>query len=332
VVPLAVAPCLVALLVVGWVVPATIATVGGAALPTDELLRAVGVRADERVRDLDAALRSGLTTLERAADPPTGGVVTDPGTTVQQILAAEPMFRSVAVADKEGRPIATAGRALEPVTAPPPQPRVVQANTAGSEPLVRASTPMPDGTSVLVAEFDPRALNNVIRAGGNTRVVDPQRATVLDSDGYTAFEPLDDPALRALADGVSPDAPRAEHPADDRVVAARLVSAPGTVTDLGWVLIEQQGVAFAAFADDGSRRGTLVVIAVSASLAVAALGWTMITVVVPARRLVRHVERLAAGEDVPPLAPQRLDELGTAVTATNWFVAGHIDPVEVVGP
>jgi hypothetical protein len=330
-VPLAVAPCLAALLVLGWVVAAATATVGGAVSAPAELVREVGVRADKRAAELDSALRGGLTALERAADPPTGGVVTDPGTTAGQILAAEPLFRSVSVVDRAGRPIATAGRPLgEPVTTPPPESRVVQANTAGSEPLVRASTPMRDGTSVLVAEFDPRALNNVIRAGGSTRVVDPQRATVLDSGGYTAFEPLDDPALEALAGTVPADVSRAEQLADGRVAAARLVSPPGAPTDLGWVLIEEQDVATAAFADDGSRRGTLVVIAVSASVAVGALAWTMVTVVLPARRLARHVERLAAGDEVPPLAPQRLDELGTAVAATNRFVATRTRLDEVV--
>jgi HAMP domain-containing protein len=98
------------------------------------------------------------------------------------------------------------------------------------------------------------------------------------------------------------------------------------------VLIEEQDVAVAALADDGSRRGTLVVIAVSASLASGALAWTMVTVVLPARRLARHVERLAAGDEVPPLAPQRLDELGTAVAATNRFVVAHTRPAEEVGP
>jgi HAMP domain-containing protein len=332
-VPLAAAPCLVALLVLGWVAPAAIATVGGAALPTADVVREVGVRADERAKGLDSALRGGLTTLERAADPPTGGVVADPATTVRQILATEPLFRSASVVDRAGRPIATAGRALdEPVTAPPPEPRIVQANTAGSEPLIRASTPMWDGTSALVAEFDPRALNNVIAAGGNIRVVDPQRATVLESGGYTAFDPLDDPALAALADSVSADVPRAEQPVDGRGAAARLVSPPGAPTDLGWVLIAEQDVAVAAFADDVNRRSTLVVVAVSASLAVAALVWTMVTVVMPARRLARHVERVAAGDEVPPLAPQRLDELGTAVAATNRFVEAHNRPAEVAGP
>ena len=209
--------------------------------------------------------------------------------------------------------------------------RVVQANTSGSEPLVRASAPMGDGTTALVAEFDPRALNDVIRAaGGDSRVVDQQRATVLDSGGYTAFEPLDDPALGALAASVSANAPRAEQPMDGRGAAARLVSAPGAPTDLGWVLIEEQDVTVAALADDGSRRATLVVIAVITSLAVGALAWTTVTVVLPARRLARHVERLAAGDDVPPLAPLRLDELGTAVAATNQFVA-HTGPAEEAG-
>ena len=47
VVPLAVAPCLVALLVLGWVVPVAIATVGGAALPPDRR-RPCGGRAGRR--------------------------------------------------------------------------------------------------------------------------------------------------------------------------------------------------------------------------------------------------------------------------------------------
>ena len=331
-VPLAAAPCLVALLVLGWVVPAAIATVGGAALPAEEVVRAAGVRADQRAAELDAALRRGLTALEGAADPPTGGVVADPRTTVSGILAAEPLFRSVSVVDRSGRPVVTAGPALdEPVAAAPAEPRVVQANTSGSEPLVRASAPMGDGTTALVAEFDPRALNDVIRAaGGDSRVVDQQRATVLDSGGYTAFEPLDDPALGALAASVSANVPRAEQPMDGRGAAARLVSAPGAPTDLGWVLIEEQDVTVAALADDGSRRATLVVIAVITSLAVGALAWTTVTVVLPARRLARHVERLAAGDDVPPLAPLRLDELGTAVAATNQFVA-HTGPAEEAG-
>jgi hypothetical protein len=334
VVPLAAAPCLVALLVLGWVVPVAIATVGGAALSTEEVVRAAGLRADERAAELDAALRGGLTALERAADPPTGGVVADPGTTVRGILAAEPLFRSVSVVDQAGRPIVTAGPAFDvPVAVPPAGPRIVQANTSGSEPVVRASAPMGDGRTALVAEFDPRALNDVIRAaGGGTRVVDPQRATVLDSSGYTAFEPLDDPALGALAASLSADVPRAEQPLDGRGAAARLVSVPGAPTDLGWVLIEEQDVAVAALADDGSRRGTLVVIAVTASLVLGALAWTTVTVVVPARRLARHVEQLAAGDEVPPIAPQRLDELGTAVAATNQFVVAHTGPGAEVGP
>ena len=332
-VPLAAAPCVVALLVLGWVVPTAIATVGGAALPTEEVVRVAGVRADERAAELDAALRRGLSALERAADPPTGGIVADPGTTVSGILAAEPLFRSVSVVDRAGRPIVTAGLALdEPVAVPPAELRVVQANSSGSEPLIRASAPMGDGATALVAEFDPRALNDVIRAAGDTRVVDPQQATVLDSGGYTAFEPLDDPALGTLAARVSADVPRAEQPVDGRGAAARLVSAPRTPTDLGWVLIEEQDVTVAALADDGNRRATLVVIALITSLAVGALAWTTVTVVLPARRLARHVERLAAGDGVSPLAPQRLDELGTAVAATNQFVVTHTGPAEEVGP
>jgi HAMP domain-containing protein len=152
-------------------------------------------------------------------------------------------------------------------------------------------------------------------------VVDGQRATVLSSSGYTAFAPLDDPALGALATAAAGGTPAVDTPEDGRVAAAQRVGAPGTATDLGWVLVEDQDVVAAAFAGDGNRRAALVAIVVAASLACAALAWTAVTTVGPARRLVRHVERLAAGEALAPLAPQRLDEIGTAVEATNRLAA-----------
>jgi HAMP domain-containing protein len=327
-VPLAVAPCAAAVLVLCWAIPAAAATVGGVAPQADVVAREAGAGAGARAQELAAALRDGLSVLERAADPPTGAAVADPATTAAQALEGEALFRSVSVVDASGREVATAGR---PPAAPPApagrEPRVVQANTSGAEPLVVASTPMWDGASTLVAEFDPRGLNDVIRADGvHTRVVDARQATVLDSSGYTAFAPLGDPALGALAATASTGAPAVTTPDGERVAAAARVGAPGSATDVGWVLVEDQDVTAAAFAGDGSRRSALVAIVVSASLALAALAWTAVTVVAPARRLVRHVEALAAGHPVPPLAAQRLDEIGTAVAATNRFAAARARP------
>ncbi len=332
--PMAVAPCLAAALVLGWSIPATVATLGGVAPQADAVVHEAGAGAGARAEELHSALRGGLAVLERAADPPTGAAVTDPATTAAQALEAETLFRSVSVVDASGQPLATAGGPPgAPPAVPPREPRIVQANTAGSEPLVLASSPMWDGTSTLVAEFDPRALNDVIRAAGvHTRVVDARQNTVLDSTGYTAFAPLDDPRLGALVATASAAAPAVGVPEDGRVAAAQRVSAPGTATDAGWVLVEDQDLAAAAFAGDAGRRGALVVIAVSASLALAALAWTAVTVVAPARRLARHVEELAAGHTPAPLAPQRLDEIGTAVAATNRFVAARVLPRAVVGP
>jgi hypothetical protein len=243
------------------------------------------------------------------------------------VLAAEELFRSVSVVDDGGRPIATAGRQPSTaVTDPPREPRVVQANRAGTEPLVVASAPMWDGASWLVAEFDPRALNDVIRAAGvRTRVVDAQLTTVLDSSGYTAFAPLDDPPLAALAGTAPAEVPAVAARGNEQVNVAQRVSAAGSPTDLGWVLVEDQDIAAAAFAGDANRRITLVVVAISASLALGTLAWVAIVVIGPARRLARHVERLAAGEEVPPLAPERLDDIGTAVAATNRFAGTQAD-------
>ncbi|MHA6626977.1 hypothetical protein ACU61A_16200 [Pseudonocardia sichuanensis] len=327
-VPLAVAPCLAAVVVLCWAIPAAAATVGGVAPQADVVAREAGAGAGARAQELGAALRDGLSVLERAADPPTGAAVADPATTAAQALEAERLFRSVSVVDAAGRAVATAGRPpAAPLDAGGREPRVVQANTSGAEPLVVASTPMWDGASTLVAEFDPRGLNDVIRADGvHTRVVDARQATVLDTSGYTAFAPLRDPALGTLAATASTGAPAVATPGGERVAAAARVGAPGSATDVGWVLVEDQDVTAAAFAGDGSRRAALVVIAVSASLALAAIAWTAVTVVAPARRLVRHVEALAAGQPVPPLAAQRLDEIGTAVAATNRFAAARARP------
>jgi hypothetical protein len=322
-IPLAATLWTVAALVLGWAIPAAVATVGGVVPQTDAVVRDAGASAVAQAEDLHGALRGGLEVVERAAGLPTGAAVADPASTAAQVLEAEPLFRSVTVVDASGRPVATAGAPPSTsIEVPPGGPRVVQANNAGSEPLVRASSPMWDGASALVAEFDPRALNAVIRgSGGHTRVVDGQRATVLDSRGYTAFAPLDDPALGALAATASGGAPAVETPEDGRVAAAQRVGPPGTATDIGWVLVEDQDVAAAAFAGDGNRRAALVAIVAAASLAGAALAWTAVTIVAPARRLVRYVERLAGGEALAPLAPQRLDEIGTAVEATNRLAA-----------
>ncbi|GAA1324432.1 HAMP domain-containing protein [Pseudonocardia xinjiangensis] len=322
---LAVAPCVVAVLVLAWAVPAAVMTVGGAASQPDTVVRQAGEGASARAEKLQAALRGGLAVLQRAADPPTGAEVADAARTAAQVLAAEGLFRSVWVVDGSGRRIAAAGRPPSaPVTAPPRELRVVQANRAGSEPLVLASAPMWDGATSLVAEFDPRALNDLIRtAGVHTWVVDVHRATVLDSSGYTAFAPLDDPALAALAGTALADVPAVATPGNGEVNAAQRVSTAGAPTDLGWVLVENQDVAVTAFTHDGNRRVTFVVIALGASLALGSLAWVMVTVVAPARRLARHVERLAGGDAVPPLAPQRLDEIGSVVAATNRFVGAR---------
>lgn len=320
---LAVAPALAAVLVLSWAVPAAVATVGGVSPQVDALTREARSGAAQRAAELDAALREGLTAVERVADPPTGAVIADPGTAAAQVLAAEPLFRSVTVVDASGAPVATAGPVpAGPLAVPPGPARIVQANSSGAEPLVRAASPMWDGTSALVAEFDPRALGAVIRTPGvHTQVVDARRATVLDSVGYQAFAPLADATLAALAATAASGAPAVGAPDPERVAAAQRVGVPESVTDLGWVLVEDQDVAAAAFAGDGSRRGTLVAVVLAAGLAVAALAWTLVTVVGPARRLARHVEQLADGEAPPPLAPQRLDEIGTAVAATNRMVA-----------
>ncbi|GAA1246972.1 hypothetical protein GCM10009609_08130 [Pseudonocardia aurantiaca] len=322
---MAVAPIVAGAILLGWGATAA-AAILGAGLVQDPAAtaRQAGAAAAGRADELHAALRGGLTALERAAGPPTGQVVTAAAATVARALAAEELFRAVSIVDGSGRAIATAGHPQHPPTVSPGGSRVVQANDGGSEPIVLASTPMWDGASMLVGEFDPRALNDVVRAPGvRTRVIDPHLDTVLDTAGYLAFAKLEDPALVTVARGAQQGVHVISLPADGRAVTAQRVGGVDSPTDLGWVLVEDQSVAAAAFTADAGRRTALVVIGLVTSIGVGALAWVGVTVVRPARRLARHVERLADGEPVTPLAPQRLDEIGTAVAATNRLAAAR---------
>src|SRR5690606_578395 len=104
-VPLATVLATVAALVLGWAVPAAVATVGGVEPRTDAVVRDAGASAAAEAEELHGALRNGLAVVERAAALPTGAAVTDPRTTAAQVLAEEPRFRSVAVVDGDGQPI-----------------------------------------------------------------------------------------------------------------------------------------------------------------------------------------------------------------------------------
>jgi hypothetical protein len=233
----------------------------------------------------------------------------------------------VYVLDPSGRRVAAAGsppgRAAEVL----PAAGIGQLNTSGSAPLIVAVAPLYDGNT-LVGEYDPRSLNDVLRASGaRMRVIDPGMRTVLSNHGYQAFSELRDRELRAAAAtpaaaGLGPVAAvRTVADADATVVAQRIGADGDPLAALGWVLLANEDVNAAKFAHDPAGREAAVVTSLGAGITLALLGWVYVATVRPLREAAAHTVAIAAARNgAPPPAPRparRVDEIGAIINGLN---------------
>ncbi|WP_173056076.1 hypothetical protein [Phytohabitans houttuyneae] len=108
-----------------------------------------------------------------------------------QLVESDDRYRGAYVTDPEGRVVTTAGREpLRQAEKLPQESGVRLANTGGRLPVIYAYAHRPDGHSVVV-EFDvPRLADLLRRADGRVRVVDAELRTILDTEGFRAFQPL----------------------------------------------------------------------------------------------------------------------------------------------
>ncbi|MGH3839994.1 MAG: hypothetical protein ACRDS0_00855 [Pseudonocardiaceae bacterium] len=281
-------------------------------------------------KDLRWALNEGLSGLQAATVPEVGTSGTDLQATVTAVLATRPVFRSVYAIDGAGTVVAFSGSDPQRPMASPPAAGITQVNTSGAAPAVVASAPMNDRTHTLVAEYDPRALNKVLRRSGEPiRVLDSGLRTILSTGGYEAFTELTEPSLRAAASAALNDRPIVAidtiNDAASTVVAQRLGNDGDITAALGWVVLHNQDLAAAGFARNSLTRAALVITSLSWGAALLVLGWFYISAIRPLRRLGEHAEAIAAiraGHPAPePVAPQRLDEVGAIAAGLNrWLV------------
>ena len=287
-------------------------------------------RAGDRLR---SGMLGGLSTLQGVAGPAAGGGA-DLQAVVSRVLADRPVFRTVYVLDPSGRQVAAAGSTRDGDARVRPVAGISQLNTSGSAPLILGAVPLIDG-KILVGEYDPRALCDLLR-GGNAqmRVVDAGLRTILSNHGYRAFSELRDRELRtAAAAGPTPVAAvRTVDNADAAVVAQRLGADGDPLAALKWVLVAHEDLRTAGFAHDPVGRGATVVTALAAGVTLALLGWMYVATVRPLRAAAAHAAAIAAARTgAPPPGPapaERVDEIGAIITGLNR----HLHSVTAVPP
>lgn len=318
VMPMGLSLVAVLILVLSWLV--TGITFAGNAAVADE--RAV---IEQSRRDVDLAaqqlhrsLGGGLAQLQGVAASATGD---NAGGLIENFFAEQRLFRSIYLIDSGGLVTHAAGQARGASGRPDPSapPRLEQANTSGPEPIVVGSAPLPGRTGTLVAEYDPRALNEVLRRPGiPTLVVDAAQRTIFSSSGYRAFEELDDPMRRAVVGGAQNDQPAVTIDNQDGhpfAVAAQHVEVTGPAAALQWVIVQDQR-ANAAFTQTYDQRIFLVVAGAVTALTLLVLAWTTVVTVQPLRRLAAHLVDTPSG----PAPVQHLDETGAIAAGANHCV------------
>ena len=278
-------------------------------------------RASDRLR---SALLGGLSMVQGVSGPAAGGL--DRRAIVSTVLASRPVFRAVYVLDRAGRPVAAAG--AEPALAAGARPGagIRQLNTSGSAPLIVAVAPLYDGDT-LVGEYDPRALNDVLRVSGcpDTRGR-PGPAHRPEQPRLCGVQRV--ARSRAAGRGHGPGPPAvpvaALRTVDDveATVAARRIGADGDpLAPLGWVLLADQELGAGEFAHNPAARAAAVVTGLAAGIVLAVLCWIYIATVRPLRGAAAHAAAIAAagrGGDLPEPAPaRRVDEIGAIVAGTQ---------------
>ncbi|MEK8108258.1 hypothetical protein NKG94_31300 [Micromonospora sp. M12] len=125
--------------------------------------------------------------------------------TLDRELADEQRLRAMYLVDRNGKMVAGAGRDPLRTVAPLPGEIGIHLDDAADRlPLVYAFNQLADGYAV-IGEFDPdRLLGLVRRVEGRVRVVDAELRTILDSEGFQAFQPLQGEVARSIAVDVLP--------------------------------------------------------------------------------------------------------------------------------
>ncbi|GLZ35376.1 hypothetical protein Lesp02_75630 [Lentzea sp. NBRC 105346] len=263
---------------------------------------------------LRRSLQQSLTDLRAMAARITDTDELDP--VLQEMSARHPRYRSVYVIDPQGVILARAGR--KPLRAEQPPPDgfgLHQQDTAGRVPIIYAAAQLADGKHVVIGELDVVKLSALARKpGGVGRLVDSGLRTVAATVGFRAYEELTaEPLRRSVTSAMHGAAEPAVHEVDGRlsVVAAAAIYGSQATNELQWTVVIEQPVSQLPLPGNHIRRGAWLAALVAAVVALGMLGWHLLVLVLPLRRLASVADRFAAGDTRTVIYPQRPDEIGT---------------------
>ncbi len=288
---------------------------------TDALTERSRTMVEKTAGTLEGTLTEGLAAVQTAAVPKIGEVESDWTRVVTELHATRPIFRTVYVRDAAQRIVAVAGEA--PLAEVAPSAPLAQLNTTGPEPILTAAERTHDGRFTVVAEYDVRALNNVLRSADSpTEVYDSGSRTVLGSDGYISFSPLDDPVLRRNSSEAGMAARAAVHDVAgaEQLVAGQRIGRSEVTAALGWTVLQHREVTAARYTVDPVGRAATVVLGATALVVVGLLLWSHNAIIGPLGRVHRWLTGIADSPQDRPAAgppPRRLDEVGAVMAGLN---------------
>ncbi|TWP45755.1 HAMP domain-containing protein [Lentzea tibetensis] len=265
---------------------------------------------------LRRSLQQSLTDLRSFAALVTSTDPADLRPALDEITARNPRYRSVYVVDANGDIEARAGRTpLRPRQRPPRTRGLHQQNTSGRVPIVYASTPLADGQHVLIGELDVVKLAALVRQpGGIGRLVDGGLRTVAATVGYRAYEELTaEPLRRSVSKALHGESEPTVREVDGRmsVVASAAINGSSTTSELQWAVVIEQPVSRLPLPGNDVRRSAWLAALIAAVTVLCLLGWHLLVLVLPLRRLAATADRFAAGDRTTVIYPQRPDEIGT---------------------
>ncbi|GIJ22332.1 hypothetical protein Vlu01_29560 [Micromonospora lutea] len=279
-----------------------------------QLLRDEESRVEEASNALGNLLDGGLATVSRVSY---GVNVSDLPKVAERLdreVGTEPRLRSLYLVDRDGTVLASAGR--KPLRTVQPLPGEVGIHLDGTVdrlPVVYAYRQMTDGYAI-VGEYDPdRLLGQVRRVNGRARVVDAELRTILDSEGFRAFQPLQGDLARQAAVEALPGVTVGRSQTadgDPALVAAAGLTTPATVTHLEWAVVIEQDVAGLRLPELIEGRWMLLTAGAVAGIALLTHAWQLFIFVRPLRRLAYFADRMSDGTIELPVPPQRHDDIG----------------------
>ncbi|WP_419996031.1 HAMP domain-containing protein [Streptomyces boninensis] len=316
------AAVLSAALVAGWAVALPLLNHADADDRVRELAAREQLARDQAYRTHTTAERVRRLVLEASADlsslaPSVRTSSYEAGELLEEAVAGGGPWRSLYVLDRGGRVLARAGHAPTAYRWPavlPRQAAVLQLNHSGKVPATAAVAPL-GGGPVLVGELRPSVLSAPLERQGIGRawLVDARERVIGGNRGFTAFEPLPGRGLFSAFTEWSTDSSLGDllRGADAPVLAADgPLTGPGPVAELGWRVVTEKPLSWAALAAYERERGCQVVGLLALTAALLCTGWLHLVVLRPLRAAEAAASALAEGERAEVLYPRHEDEVG----------------------